>query len=215
MPWAVEAVDDYVTNIRPRYRAAAGAALWPTERGGRLQSREIEDRFAEYRDALGLDSDLVPHCLRHSHVTHQIEDGADPAFVQRQVGHRHASTTALYTGVSGDFMNTMMRKVLDKALYQMFSTTDLRPLLAERGIDLSASQVYRLVVERPERLSLTTLMALLDILQRRMEDLIEPTAARAASRRTAAAGGEGTAAGPAAGVGEYRPKRARITPAGE
>ncbi|MGP3684612.1 tyrosine-type recombinase/integrase [Streptomyces sp. IBSNAI002] len=58
----------------------------------------------------------MPHCLRHSHVTHQIEDGADPAFVQRQVGHRYASTTALYTGVSGDFMNTMMRRMLDRAL---------------------------------------------------------------------------------------------------
>lgn len=29
-------------------------------------------------------------------------------------GHRYASTTALYTGVSGDFMNTMMRKALDR-----------------------------------------------------------------------------------------------------
>lgn len=37
--------------------------------------------------------------------------------IQRQVGHRFASTTALYTGVSSDFMNTMMRKVLDKALH--------------------------------------------------------------------------------------------------
>ncbi|MCX5239048.1 site-specific integrase [Streptomyces prunicolor] len=118
MPWAVEAVEDYVTNVRPRYRRCAGATLWPTERGGRLQSREIEDRFADYRDTLGLDCDLVPHCLRHSHVTHQIEDGADPAFVQRQVGHRYASTTALYTGISGDFMNTMMRTVLDRALRQ-------------------------------------------------------------------------------------------------
>ncbi len=36
----------------------------------------------------------------------------------------------------------------------MFSTTDLAPLLAERGIHLSSSQVYRLVAERPERLSL-------------------------------------------------------------
>jgi site-specific recombinase XerC len=52
---------------------------------------------------------------RHSHVTHQIEDGADPVFVQRQVGHRYQSTTAIYSGVSGDFMNTMMRKALDKA----------------------------------------------------------------------------------------------------
>lgn len=82
----------------------------------RLKPREIEARFAEYRDALGLEEALVPHCLRHSHVTHQIEDGADPVFVQRQVGHVYPSTTALYTGVSGDFMNTMMRKVLDRVL---------------------------------------------------------------------------------------------------
>ncbi len=48
-------------------------------------------------------------------MTHQIEDGADPVFVQRQVGHRYQSTTAIYSGVSGDFMNTMMRRALDRA----------------------------------------------------------------------------------------------------
>jgi integrase/recombinase XerC len=53
--------------------------------------------------------------MRHSHVTHQIEDGADPTFVQRQVGHTYQSTTAIYSGVSGDYMNTMMRKALDTA----------------------------------------------------------------------------------------------------
>ncbi|MCX5014935.1 tyrosine-type recombinase/integrase [Streptomyces sp. NBC_00555] len=117
MPWAAEAVEDYLANVRPRYRASEeSAALWLTERGGRLQVREIEGRFAEYRDALGMDRNLVPHCLRHSYVTHLIEDGADPKFVQEQVGHRYASTTAIYTGVSGDFMNTMMRKVLDRAI---------------------------------------------------------------------------------------------------
>ena len=46
----------------------------------------------------------------------------------------------------------------------MFATTDLIEPLAERGIHLSSSQVYRLVIERPERLSLKALMALLDIL---------------------------------------------------
>lgn len=114
MPWAVEAVEDYVVNIRPRF-GKAGTMLWPTERGGRLRPREIEDRFAAYRDALGLAKELTPHCERHSYVTHLIEDGADPRFVQEQVGHRFASTTAIYTGVSGDFMDTMMRKALDTA----------------------------------------------------------------------------------------------------
>ncbi|SCL30485.1 DNA-binding transcriptional regulator, XRE family [Micromonospora rhizosphaerae] len=72
----------------------------------------------------------------------------------------------------------------------MFSTTDLRPLLAERGIDLSPSQVYRLVVERPERLSLRTLMALLDILDCTMTDLIEPVPARGARHTSEAMSGD-------------------------
>ncbi len=78
MPWAVEAVEDYVVNIRPCYGFADRPALWLTERGGRLRPRQIEERFAAYRDALKLAPELVPHCLRHAHVTHQIEDGTDP-----------------------------------------------------------------------------------------------------------------------------------------
>ncbi|AIG74330.1 integrase/recombinase [Amycolatopsis japonica] len=116
MPWIVEVVDDWLTNIRPRYGFPDHPAVWLTERGGRIGSRHIEQRFADYRRALGLDETLVPHCLRHSHVTHQIEDGVDPVFVQQQVGHRYASTTAIYTGVSGDFMNTMMTNAIGKAL---------------------------------------------------------------------------------------------------
>lgn len=115
MPWIVEVLDDYVTNIRPRYRFDERAAVWLTERGGRVSTRQIEQRFADYRAALGLEETLVPHCMRHAHVTHQIEDGVDPRFVQEQVGHRYASTTAIYTGVSGDFMNTMMVKALERA----------------------------------------------------------------------------------------------------
>ncbi|MER6004816.1 helix-turn-helix transcriptional regulator [Nonomuraea angiospora] len=60
----------------------------------------------------------------------------------------------------------------------MSSTVELRPLLAARGVDLSPSQVYRLVVGKPERLSLRTLMALLDILGCTMDDLIRPLPAR-------------------------------------
>lgn len=87
----------------------------------------------------------------------------------------------------------------------MFQTTDLIEPLAQRGIRLSSSQVYRLVVERPERLSLKVLMVLLDILDCTMDDLIEPIAAATPARRSNAAGRA------EAGVGDLRPKRARIT----
>ncbi len=90
----------------------------------------------------------------------------------------------------------------------MFSTTDLLAPLSARGVTLSSSQVFRLVTDRPERLSLKILMALLDILDCTMEELIEPVAAAGQARKTRAAGGE-------AGVGELRPKRARITGPGQ
>ena len=118
MPWIVPVVHDYLVNIRHRFGFPDHPALWVTERGGRLKPREINERFVQYRDALGLPKELVPHCLRHSFVTHLIEDGADPRFVQQQVGHQYQSTTAIYTGVSGDFLNTMMRKALDRAFDQ-------------------------------------------------------------------------------------------------
>lgn len=114
MPWAVEAVEDYVTGIRDKFGFPDQPALWVTERGGRLQPREIEERFAGYRDALGLGKELSPHCLRHSYVTHLIEDGADPKFVQEQVGHRYQSTQAIYTHVSEEFMNKMMGRALGR-----------------------------------------------------------------------------------------------------
>jgi len=86
----------------------------------------------------------------------------------------------------------------------MFATTDLIEPLARRGIRLSSSQVYRLVVERPERLSLKILMALCDILDCAMDQLIEPAAAgKTPSSTKKAVGGE-------AGLGDLRPKRARI-----
>ena len=57
----------------------------------------------------------------------------------------------------------------------MFATTDLRPLLADRGVLLSREQVYRLVTGVPERLRLTTLAALCDILSCQPGDLSSPT----------------------------------------
>ncbi|MGW0027504.1 helix-turn-helix domain-containing protein [Rhodococcus sp. NPDC003383] len=92
------------------------------------------------------------------------------------------------------------------ARQEMYLTTHLCPKLTERGIHLSDSQVYRLVVDTPERLSLKTLVALVDILGCTMEELIEPVATRQQPRKRKAAGESNTDSG----LGPMRPKRARI-----
>lgn len=95
----------------------------------------------------------------------------------------------------------LRRLMADK---DMYATTDLRPLLAERGVVLSREQVYRLVTKTPERLSLVTLAALCDILGCQPGDLIEP-----------AAPVPGRAGKPAAlpEPAQLRPRRARVLPA--
>ena len=84
-----------------------------------------------------------------------------------------------------------LRKIM--ATRDMFATTDLVPLLAERGIHLSREQVFRLVTTTPQRLSLDTLAALCDILDVGVEDLIEITATKTQVPKTA---GETRAAAP-------------------
>jgi DNA-binding Xre family transcriptional regulator len=107
-----------------------------------------------------------------------------------------------------------MRKTIDyrwhlrqvMATRGMFQTTDLVPLLAERGIELSREQVYRLVVNTPERLNLRVLAALCDILECGAEQLFEPVAESAQVRKEAT---KGTRAA-ATKSSSLRPPRARL-----
>ena len=88
----------------------------------------------------------------------------------------------------------------------LHNTTDLIPLLAERGIILSRPQVYRIVNQKPERVALQVIAALCDIFSCGPEDLITVTAADVRARKT------GTANSPnVVDLNQtVRPRRARI-----
>lgn len=114
--WSAEVLEQYVEEIRPLYGRDEHPALLLTERGGRITAAELTGRFAEAVARAGLPGELTPHALRHSYVTHLIEDGWDELFVRLQVGHLHASTTALYTAVSGDYKNEALKRALQGQL---------------------------------------------------------------------------------------------------
>jgi DNA-binding Xre family transcriptional regulator len=90
------------------------------------------------------------------------------------------------------------------AAHDLWKTTQLAPLLRERGIELSETQVFRLVTDKPERLSMRTLVALCDIFECSPADLIEPYVE--SSARTQKAEG----AGVVDMQPNFRPERARI-----
>lgn len=90
------------------------------------------------------------------------------------------------------------------AAHNLWKTTELIPLLRERGVSLSTAQVYRLVTDKPERLSMRVLVALCDILDCSPADLIEPYV-ETASRKKAAGAGMVIDLNP-----DFRPERAHI-----
>lgn len=187
--WAVPMMQMWTSpGRRDRFTTADRSdALWPSERGHRVTLGTLGDSFAAAHDAVGLPKELGLHCLRHSYVTHLIEAGYDPTFVQTQVGHSYASTTSLYTSVSSDFKHKAIQQMIAAvspsprrarmaeqrhigfnwnlrtmmAQRNLWKTTELMPLLRSRGINLSESQIYRLVTGRPERIPARTFAALL------------------------------------------------------
>jgi DNA-binding Xre family transcriptional regulator len=97
-------------------------------------------------------------------------------------------------------MQWNLRQVMaSRAIYQ---TSELVPLLAERGVNLSREHVYRLVTKTPQRLNMEILAALCDILDCEPNDLLQPVVETVSVAKT------GTETGP--GIGALRPIRAKI-----
>jgi site-specific recombinase XerD len=70
-----------------------------TERGGKYNSRTVELVVAAAARKSGISKKVTPHTLRHSFATHLLESGADIRYIQELLGHRHLSTTQIYTHV--------------------------------------------------------------------------------------------------------------------
>jgi integrase/recombinase XerC len=102
--FALQAIKRYV-DIRaqvPRIDEKDPDALFLNRFGDRLSSRSIRKILDKYIKVTGLSQKTSPHTLRHSFATHLLNRGANLRMVQELLGHKHLSTTQIYTHVTTD-----------------------------------------------------------------------------------------------------------------
>ncbi|CCG02357.1 helix-turn-helix domain-containing protein [Blastococcus saxobsidens] len=88
----------------------------------------------------------------------------------------------------------------------IFQTSELVPLLAERGVHLTRQYVHKLVTTPPQRVNVDLLAALCDILGCTPAELLEPVVEQAEQAKT----GTVDAAREGLGIGDLRPIRATV-----
>ena len=110
---ALEAIRTYIetrTTV-PKINEKDPDALFLNRFGDRLSSRSIRKILDKYIRITGLDEKTSPHTLRHSFATHLLNRGANLRMVQELLGHKHLSTTQIYTHVT----TTGMKEALAEA----------------------------------------------------------------------------------------------------
>lgn len=76
----------------------------------RLSANYIQMKIAEYRRRLGIVVPTSAHSLRHGFATYLAEEGANPAAIQKLLGHASLSTTSKYVHASDKFAEEAHRK---------------------------------------------------------------------------------------------------------
>ena len=75
------------------------AALFITQKGNRLSTRQIENRVKLQARRAGVNIDLHPHLLRHCFASHMLASSRNLRAVQEMLGHSNLSTTQIYTHI--------------------------------------------------------------------------------------------------------------------
>jgi integrase/recombinase XerC len=107
---ACEAIAAWLAT-RPQLAKADEAALFVSERGGRLSARAVQARVKRWALRAGLGTPLHPHVLRHSFASHVLQSSGDLRAVQEMLGHASIATTQVYTKL--DFQH--LAEVYDRA----------------------------------------------------------------------------------------------------
>jgi site-specific recombinase XerD len=99
--------------LRERGEADGSVFLFTSRQGSRMSRQQVYNLFAKVARLAGLEDGRVnPHILKHSYASHLLRNGADLAYVQKALGHRHISSTVRYTHVTTTEAQVVSNRIL-------------------------------------------------------------------------------------------------------
>jgi len=101
--YALQAVQDYLSQLRPRLvKTPAVTTLFLSRAGRSLDRHNLWRRVVKHATQAGISRRVTPHLLRHCFASHLLAGGADLRVVQELLGHVSVVTTQIYTHVDRD-----------------------------------------------------------------------------------------------------------------
>ena len=111
LPVGRQAIEALLRWLPLRQAAEGEAALFVSQKGTRISSRQLARRLGRWALHSGSEQHVHPHMLRHSFASHMLQSSGDLRAVQELLGHANLATTQIYTSL--DFQH--LAKVYDTA----------------------------------------------------------------------------------------------------